>query len=125
MKAITLASLTALAMAGVACSQAPEDVAQADPAPVVETVSAPEDDGFNLSILTDEGDATASDDGFNLSLPGLDDAPAETGLDLMDALPGGVEIEELPTVAPLQQPTLSVPEIKTDPVDDEPVIRIE
>jgi len=125
MKAITLASLTALAMAGVACSQAPDDVVEVEPAPAIETVSAPEDDGFNLSILTDDADTNASDDGFNLSLPGLDDAPAEQGLDLIDALPGGVDIEDLPTIAPLQEPTLTVPEIKTDPVDDEPVIRLD
>lgn len=125
MKAITLASLTALAMAGVACSQAPAETVEVEPAPTVETVSAPEDDGFNLSILTDDTDTNASDDGFNLSLPGLDDAPTEPGLDLMDALPGGVDIEDLPTVAPLQEPTLTVPEIKIDPVDDEPVIRLD
>ena len=125
MKAITLASLTALAMAGVACSQAPSESVEADPAPAIETVSAPEDDGFNLSILTDDVETNAADDGFNLSLPGLDDAPTEPGLDLMDALPGGVEMDELPTITPLQEPTLTVPEIETDPIDDEPVIRLD
>lgn len=125
MKAITLASLTALAMAGVACSQAPNEVAEVEPAPTFETVSAPEDDGFNLTILTDDAITDASDDGFNLSLSGLGDAPTEQGIDLMSALPGGVDIEELPTIEPLQQPTLTVPEVSTETVDDEPIIRLD
>lgn len=123
MKAITLASLTALAMAGVACSQAPDDIAEIEPVPTIETISVQEDDGFNLSILTDSSDANTSDDGFNLSLLGLDDAPTEPGLDLLDALPGSVDIKDVPMIEPVQ-PTLTVPEIKTDPVDDEPVIRL-
>lgn len=128
MKAMTFASLSALALAGAACSQSNEATdagANAGTQPVIETVSAePQDSGFNMSILTDGDTASTNDTGFNFSLDDIDSEPTDSALNLMDALPGAVELDDLPTVEPIQEPVI-VPKTLDIPEDDEPLILID
>ena len=91
MKALSIASIAALALAGTAVSQSTEtDDKAVEPTPA----AAPVDDGFNLAFPGDTGSGAVEDDGFNFAIPSMGgpvgsdnfnlpmDVPATSGLDL-------------------------------------------
>ena len=100
MKAITIASLSVLALAGAACSETaskangdtPETVAEVIPA------TAPADDGFNLRIPGEGPTAETSDDGFNLAIPDLDSVASDDGFNLPTELPSSSSLEAIPEI---------------------------
>ena len=101
MKALTIASLTALAFAGAACSEADPkaktdaaDVATADVTPA----SAPADDGFNLRAPGEGSAATSSDDGFNLSVREIGSDTSSDGFNLPDNLPSNGGLNSVPEI---------------------------
>ena len=129
MKALSIASIIALGVAGSACSQDAETTE--DVQPVAETTEAEADVGgsFNLGLPTEMGDAGATNtDGFNLALPNA--APASTdGFNLATDVSASNGLSELPEIdTDIVQPegTDTLPEVlETDTEEDEPVIRLE
>jgi len=121
MKALSIASIAALAIAGTACSQdtetAEEKAETAEPTPV----SAPADDGFNFALPAEAGSQGGADDGFNFAVPSMDAAVGDDGFNLpMD----------VPTTSGLALPQIDsaviediVPEAEEDEDDD--IIRLE
>ena len=123
MKALSIASLIALGIAGTACSQDADAKAED-----TQTTEAAADVGgsFNLGLPTDTG-ASASTSGFNLALPG--EAPASTdGFNLAADVSASNGLSELPEISTdivqADENTLS-DVLETEPVDDEPVIRLD
>lgn len=94
LKIISIASMTALALAGAACSQT-EPAGQAVDASVT-PVSADADDGFNLRIPGEVPADTAPNDGFNLGVPDYNAAPASDGFNLPTDLPSSGGLDALP-----------------------------
>lgn len=97
MKAITFASLTALALAGAACSE----TSPAQPAETTETVTkiadtTPADDGFNLQIPGDTSGAAPSD-GFNLGVPDSGAVSAD-GFNLPSDISTGSGLDDIPEI---------------------------
>ncbi|MEO0607208.1 MAG: hypothetical protein AAFY82_03190 [Pseudomonadota bacterium] len=121
MKALSITSLFVLGMAGTACSQASQTEAEAQVLDI-QTVDSGEDVGgsFNLELPTDLSDTSdAANDGFNLDLPNTGAASTDgfnLGTDLQ-ASGGLVDLPEIDTSIAEDTPS--------EPVDDEPVIRIE
>ena len=127
MKALSIASLIALGIAGTACSQDADTKAE-DTQTTEATTEAAADVGgsFNLGLPTDTG-ASASTSGFNLALPG--EAPASTdGFNLAADVSASNGLSELPEISTdivqADENTLS-DVLETEPVDDEPVIRLD
>lgn len=126
MKALSIASLIALGVAGTACSQDAdvnaEDTQTTEAAPEAADVGG----SFNLGLPTDTG-TSASTSGFNLALPS--DAPASTdGFNLAADVSASNGLSELPEISAdivqADESTLS-DVLETEPSDDEPVIRLD
>lgn len=126
MKALSIASLFALAVAGTACSQASEpETEKADAeSPPAETTEVDASE-FNLGLPTDlsSADTTTASDGFNLALPGTsatssDEFNLGTDLSTADALSDIPEID----AGVGEEQTEEEPE---EDADDEPVIRLD
>lgn len=121
MKALSISSLFIIGMAGTACSQASQTEAEAQ-VPEIQTVDSGQDTGgsFNLELPTDLSETnSASNDGFNLDLPSTD-ATSTDGFNLgtdLQASGGLADVPEIDTSLTQDEPS--------EPVDDEPVIRIE
>lgn len=124
MKALTIASLSALGLVGVACSES--DTPTPEPAsevtePVIETSAPAEDSDFNLDLFEDD----SGDNGFNI---GFEDDPGDGlgGFDFGDD-DGTSLFEDIPAIqAP---PTLGedeelveVPDVPT--IDEDEIIRL-
>ena len=123
MKALSITSLFVLGIAGTACSQASQTEAEAQ-VPEIQTVESGEDVGgsFNLELPTDLSETgDAANDGFNLDLPSTGSANAGTdGCNLGTDLQASGGLADLPEID-----TSLTEETPSEPVDDEPVIRIE
>ena len=121
MKALSIASLFVLGLAGTACSQAAETQAEAQE-PEMLTVDADTDGGgsFNLELPADINESgSSSNDGFNLDLPA-------TGTATTDGFNLGTDLQTSGGLAALPEIDTSITEIEpAEPVDEEPVIRIE
>ncbi|MEL6861942.1 MAG: hypothetical protein AAGL11_08895 [Pseudomonadota bacterium] len=121
MKALSIASLFVLGLAGTACSQAAETQAEAQE-PEILTADANDDGGgsFNLELPSDtSAGGTASNDGFNLDLP-------DTGTATTDGFNLGTDLQTSGGLAAVPEIDTSITEIEPEaPADDEPVIRIE
>ncbi|MEQ9315847.1 MAG: hypothetical protein RLN72_08335 [Henriciella sp.] len=118
MKAAAFASIIALSLAGVACSEkAPaESDTSADVA--AETASAPAASEFNLRYPGSDSSSAASASGdFNLRTPDAD-APTD-GIRLPE---GAINENRLADVPEIQTPSVE-PETETDPDDD--IIRLD
>ena len=127
MKALSIVSILALTAAGTACSQAsdqdaekPETVVEAEAAP------APEVDmtGFNLGLPTQMETPTATPAGeFNLGLESAETTSTD-GFNLGTELGASSGLESIPEIGAsiTEEPTEETP---LEPVDDEPVIRLE
>ena len=101
MKALTIASLTALAFAGAACSE-PDPTAKTDAADVITAqmtpASAPADDGFNLRIPGEAPATVNSDDGFNLPIREFGSGASSDGFNLPDNLPTNSGLNSVPEI---------------------------
>ena len=120
MKALSIASLFVLGVAGTACSQATETQAET-PAADIQTADAGDDLGgsFNLELPSDLNETgTASNDGFNLDLSGTS-ATSTDGFNLDTDFQASSGLESVPEIE-----TGLAEEEPEQPVDDEPVIRI-
>lgn len=125
MKAFTIASLSALALVGVACSEATpvtQTETGATPEAASETPTSTEDTGFNLDLF-DEG---SGDDGFNI---GFEDEPSDplTGFDFGDDA-GSELLSDIPTIetpSGLSQTEelVKLPELSA-PADEDELIRL-
>ncbi len=124
MKALSIAALFTLGVAGTACSQANETAPQdtkAEAEQVEATETAPEVSGsFNLGLPTETAAAPNVGGSFNLGLP--TDAPASTaGFNLGTEVAASNGLSELPEI---ETPIDAEDAPKTDE-DDEPIIRLE
>lgn len=124
MKALSIAALFTLGVAGTACSQAnetaPEDATAA--AEQVETAdAAPEVSGsFNFGLPTETAAAPDVGGSFNLGLP--NEAPASTaGFNLGTDVAASNGLAELPEIAA----PIDAESAQETAEDDEPVIRLE
>ena len=121
MKALSIASLFVLGFAGTACSQASEIKAEAQE-PELITADADDDVGgsFNLELPSDGTETgSTSNDGFNLDLP-------DTGAASTDGFNLGTDLQTSGGLADIPEIDTSITEsVPKEPVDDEPVIRIE
>lgn len=125
MKALSIVSILALAAAGSACSQASDqDAETSEIVAEAETASDVDMSGFNLGLPTEmetpaatpagefnlglESAQTSSTDGFNLGT----DLGASSGLESIPEI--GTSISEEPAE-----------EVSLEPVDEEPVIRLD
>ena len=121
MKALSIASLFVLGLAGTACSQAAETQAEAQE-PEILTADADDDVGgsFNLELPADVSESgAASNDGFNLDLP-------DTGTTSTGGFNLGTDLGTSGGLAEVPEIDTSITEIEPqESVDDEPVIRIE
>ncbi|MEL6413621.1 MAG: hypothetical protein AAFQ15_01620 [Pseudomonadota bacterium] len=126
MKALSIASLIALGIAGTACSQdadaKAEDTQTTEAAPEAADVGG----SFNLGLPTDTA-ATADTSGFNLALPS--DAPASTdGFNLAAGVSASNGLSELPEISTdiVQADETALSDVlETEATDDEPVIRLD
>lgn len=120
MKALTLASILAVGLAGTACSDTPEvqEDAKVETPEAVE-IAAPADDGFNFMIPGDDVDLSAPADGFNLSIP--DDGPSISSgeFNLPADIPTTDRLSDLPEI---EAPVIDTPD---DESDEDALIRIE
>ena len=130
MKALSIATLFALGIAGTACSQTVDAEAE-DPKPVAEeTTEASADTGgsFNLGLPADLETATAAgNDGFNLALPGSE-TTATDGFNLGTDVSASSGLADLPEVAAniAEDPdALDLEALEEEDEDDEPIIRLE
>ena len=125
MKALSIVSILALAAAGSACSQASDqDAETSEIVAEADTASDVDMSGFNLGLPTEmetpaatpagefnlglESAQTSSTDGFNLGT----DLGASSGLESIPEI--GTSISEEPAE-----------EVSLEPVDEEPVIRLD
>jgi len=124
MKALSIASIFAIGLAGTACSQASEAPAETDTAVVeaAETAEASVDaSGFNLGLPTDV--SAPANDGFNLALPSSDMASTD-GFNLGTDIAASNGLAELPEIAaPLTEE--AVEPAAPEATDDEPIIRLD
>ena len=125
MKALSLAALFTLGVAGTACTQAnetaPEDTKAAAEQAESTEAAAPEVSGsFNLGLPTETVAAPDVGGSFNLDLP--TDAPASTdGFNLGTGVAASNGLSDLPEIAaPIDGEV--APEADED---DEPIIRLE
>lgn len=126
MKALSIASLIALGVAGTACSQDADTKTEDTQTTEAKTEAADVGGSFNLGLPTDTS-ATTSTSGFNLALPG--DAPASTdGFNLAADVSASNGLSELPEISADivqgDESTLS-DVLEAEPTDDEPVIRLD
>ncbi len=130
MKALSIASLFALGMAGTACSQTVDAEAE-DTKPVTEETTEESADiggSFNLGLPEDlETATTVANDGFNLALPGAD-ATSTDGFNLGTGVTASSGLADLPEIATnlTEDPdALELDELESDEEEDEPIIRLE
>ena len=125
MKALSFASIVALALAGVACSESPpatEETVEAPPAEVDQTpVSAPaEDSGFNLDLFGED----SGGDGFNL---GFEDDP-DRGLgnfDFGDDTRTESLLSDMPEItAPVLPEDETVAKVPELPEEEDEILRL-
>ena len=125
LKAITLATLSALALAGAACSDTePQTSAEAPPtAAEIVPASAPANDGFNLAIPGEAPANAGSNDGFNLAGPDLggNAAPSSDGFNLPADIPSGGGLESIPE---FETPVIA-DEPATPAADEDAIIRLD
>jgi len=126
MKALSIASIFALGLAGTACSQASEAPAETAKADIetAETVEASANTGsFNLGLPTEVNAPASPNDGFNLDLPSAS-ASNTDGFNLGTDITASNGLSDLPEIAaPLADDVI---ETATEvPTDDEPVIRLD
>ena len=127
MKALTIASIFALGVAGTACSQAAEDDAKVDTATTqtdaaaTETADAAADVGGSFNLGVPAATTTTEVGGsFNLGLPAA--TPASTdGFNLATDVSASNGLSSVPEIA---APAV-VEDTETPDEDDEPVIRLE
>ena len=135
MKALSLATLFAVSLAGTACSQATDASADA-PKPetetVTETVEAEAEIGgtFNLGLPDDTATAaTPGAGGFNLDLPTSTAGDTTDGFNLGAGVTASNGLSELPELdASIVEETSddSLDALKEEIVDDEePIIRLD
>ena len=124
MKALTIASLTALAFAGAACSEADPkaktdaaDVATADVMPA----SAPADDGFNLRVPGESPAAASSDDGFNLPVREIGSDTPSDGFNLPENLPSNGGLNGVPEI----DTSILETDAPAETPDEDAIIRLE
>ena len=127
MKALSIASVLALAIAGTACSQASdEDTETPETTAEPETTTAAEVDmtGFNLGLPTEMETPEAAPAGeFNLGIAGTETASTD-GFNLGTDLGASSGLEDVPEIgASLVEEEAE--DIEIEPIDDEPVIRLE
>ena len=128
MKALSIASLIALGIAGTACSQDADAKAEDTQTTEATTETAAADVGgsFNLGLPTDTG-TSANTSGFNLALPS--DAPASTdGFNLAADVSASNGLSELPEISAdiVQADETALSDVlEAEPSDDEPVIRLD
>lgn len=121
MKALSLASMVALALAGTACSEStsPEPVTDTPPATeAAELTPVSADDGFNL-MIPGEGPDEVADDGFNLAIPGDYAATPSDGFNLPADVPSTVGLDAVPEVD-----TSILDEDAEEPEDEDEIIRL-
>ncbi|MBR9833734.1 MAG: hypothetical protein GYB42_00740 [Alphaproteobacteria bacterium] len=109
MKALSFASVIALALAGAACSESTTEAPSVDTPPAeasLELTQASADDGFNL-MIPGEGPGEVADDGFNLAIPGDYAGTASDSFNLPSDLPSTVGLD-------------AVPEVNSSILDEEP-----
>lgn len=124
MKAFTLASLSALALVGVACSEStPTETDGPDTAtmPATETSASTEDSGFNLNLFEEEG----GDSGFNI---GFEDDTSDplSGFDFGNdtgSLLSDVPAIEAPVLEDDSDELVQLPKVPSQADDDE-IIRL-
>jgi len=125
MKALTIASLSALAFAGVACSESNQTAEVEPETAIAETtpVSATEQDGgFNLDLFEDD----AGDDGFNI---GFEDDTSDplTGFDFGDDSGSGllddIPVIEAPVVLEDEEELVQLLDLPA-PADEDELIRL-
>ena len=125
MKVLTIASLSSLALIGVACSE-PSSPAQEKSEPVEETASETteqaEDSGFTLNLF-DENDS--GDNGFNIGFEDATDDPL-TGFDFGDDGSEGL-LSDVPEIDAPMTPVegeefITLPEVPS--IDEDEIIRI-
>lgn len=127
MKALSIASIFALGFAGAACSQASDPAADETNAEIetIETADAAADTGgsFNLGLPEDVNSSASANDGFNLDLPAAN-ASNTDGFNLGTDVSASNGLSDLPELtAPIAEEAIeTAPE---QPVDDEPVIRLD
>ena len=120
MKALSLASILAIGLAGAACSDTPEPKEDVKvETPEVTETAAPEDDGFNFMIPGGDVDVETADDGFNLSIP--DDGPSISSgeFNLPADIPTSNGLDDLPEI---EAPIIETPEPEAH---EDALIRIE
>lgn len=126
MKALSIASLIALGIAGTACSQDADPKAEDTQTTETTTEAADVGGSFNLGLPTDTS-ATASTSGFNLALPS--EAPASTdGFNLAADVSASNGLSELPEISAdiVQADETALSDVlETEATDDEPVIRLD
>ena len=126
MKALSIASIFALGLVGTACSQAneaPPESANADIETVETTELAADTSGFNLGLPTELNDPASAGDGFNLGLPSTTTTSTD-GFNLGTDISASNGLSELPEVsAPIVEDVIEMTE--DQPVEDEPVIRLD
>ena len=127
MKALSIASIVAIAISGTACSQtAEQDAPKQDTEAEIQTVAAEEVDtsGFNLGLPTDlETTSSASTGGFNLELPESQTTSTD-GFNLGTDIGASNGLSEIPEIGTEVSDDETDPAPET-PTDDEPVIRLE
>ena len=125
MKALSIVSILALAAAGSACSQSSESEAE-KPEAATEAEAAPEVDmtGFNLGLPTEMETPSAAPAGeFNLGLDNTQTTSTD-GFNLGTDLGASSGLESVPEIGAsiVEEPA---EEVTLEPVDDEPVIRLD
>lgn len=125
LKAITLATMSALALAGAACSDSdPQNIetAAAETAEVVPASASASNSGFNLPDPIASAPGSGSNGGFNLSPPPTRDAaPSGSGFNLPDSAPSDGGLSTLPA---FQDPATSADSEPVEPDEDE-IIRLD
>lgn len=129
MKALSIASILALAITGTACSQSAEDTAEKPEAETeTETEAAAETEvdmsGFNLGLPTEMETVDAVPAGeFNLDI-GEASATSTDGFNLETDLGASSGLAEVPEIGTsiTEEDAEETPE---QPTDDEPVIRLD
>lgn len=124
MKALTIASLTALAFASAACSEA-DPKAKTDAANVatadVIPASAPADDGFNLRVPGEGPTSVSSDDGFNLPVREFGSDTSSDGFNLPDNLPSNSGLNSVPEI----DATIFKEDAPAEAPDEDAIIRLD
>ena len=125
MKALSIVSILALAAAGSACSQASDqDAETSEIVAEADTASDVDMSGFNLGLPTEMETPAATPAGeFNLGLESAQTSSTD-GFNLGTDLGASSGLESIPEIGTsiAEEPTEDAP---VEPVDEEPVIRLD